>query len=298
MWLLHTNFKKYIIVNFYMEDEVIREASKVLTILSKYDALKIFLQSREGIEAETAAPEKIGLTKKQYYTRLKQLVDIGLIEKSKGKYVQTTLGRIIYEKALQVLFEHVRNAKKLQMLDVLKSSGKFSIDEIYKLLSIKVEEDKAKVFMNYDDFINMLVERMSNASNEVLYVTRFFNESVTNTLIELQKRGVNVRMIIDRMLTEGHVLDKTVKHEYKERLEKMVITTVPYDPEQVDRKITDVPFSFIVIDGKEVGIELVNANNPERFYAGVCVSYERLVKQMISLFETLYASAAIARANR
>ncbi|MFN4337205.1 MAG: phospholipase D-like domain-containing protein [Candidatus Nitrosocaldus sp.] len=281
-----------------MEDEVIREASKVLTILSKYDALKIFLQSREGIEAETAAPEKIGLTKKQYYTRLKQLVDIGLIEKSKGKYVQTTLGRIIYEKALQVLFEHVRNAKKLQMLDVLKSSGKFSIDEIYKLLSIKVEEDKAKVFMNYDDFINMLVERMSNASNEVLYVTRFFNESVTNTLIELQKRGVNVRMIIDRMLTEGHVLDKTVKHEYKERLEKMVITTVPYDPEQVDRKITDVPFSFIVIDGKEVGIELVNANNPERFYAGVCVSYERLVKQMISLFETLYASAAIARANR
>lgn len=298
MWLLHTNFKKYIIVNFDMEDEVIREASKVLTILSKYDALKIFLQSIEGIEAETEAPEKIGLTKKQYYTRLKQLVDVGLIEKSKGKYVQTTLGRIIYERSLQVLFEQVRNAKKLQMLDVLKSSGKFDMDEIYRLLSIKVEEAKAKVFMDYDDFTNMLVERMSNASSEVLYVTRFFNENVTNTVIELQKRGVNVRMIIDRMLMEGHTRDKAVRQEHKERMEKMMVATVPFYPENVDRKVTDVPFSFMIIDGKEICIELVNANSPERFYAGVYVSDERLAKQLIGLFETLYAGTAIARTNR
>ncbi len=298
MWLLHTNFKKYIIVNFYMEDEVVKEASKVLTILSKYDALKIFLQSREGIEAETAAPEKMGLTKKQYYTRLKQLVDIGLVEKSKGKYVQTTLGRIIYEKALEVLFEHVRNAKKLQMLDVLKSSGKFSIDEIYRLLSIKVEEDKAKVVVNYDDCINMLVERMSNASSEVLYVSRFFNENVTNAIVELQKRGVNVRMIVDRMLIQGHALDKTVRHEHKEKMEKALVTTVSYYPEGVDKKVADVPFSFVVVDGKEACVELVNANSPERFYAGVYVSDEILAKQMIGLFETLYAGATIARANR
>ncbi len=294
MWLLHTNFKKYIIVNFSMEDEVLREASKVLTILSKYDALKIFLQSVEGIEAETDAPEKIGLTKKQYYTRLKQLVDTGLIEKSKGRYVQTTLGRIIYEKALQVLFEHVRNAKKLQMLDVLKSSGKFDMDEIYRLLSIKVGEDKAKVFMEYGELTNVLVEKMNNASNEVLYATRFFNEHIINEIIELHKRGVNVRMIIDRMLIEGQ-REKVVKQEYKER---MMVTTVPFYPENVDRKVADVPFSFMVIDGRETCIELVNANNPERFYAGVYVSDENVAKQMIGLFETLYAGTAIARANR
>lgn len=294
MWLLHTNFKKYIIINFSMEDEVLREASKVLTILSKYDALKIFLQSIEGIEAETDASEKIGLTKKQYYTRLKQLVDAGLIEKSKGRYVQTTLGRIIYEKALQIVFEQVRNAKKLQMLDVLKSSGKFDMDEIYRLLSIKVDEDKAKVFMEYGELTNMLVEKMSNASNEVLYATRFFNERIINEIIELHKRGVNVRMVIDKMLIEGQ-REKVVKQEYKER---MMVTTVPFYPENVDRKVTEVPFSFMVIDGKEACIELVNANNPKMFYAGVYVYDESIAKQMISLFETLYAGAAIARANR
>ncbi|GBC73720.1 hypothetical protein HRbin04_01126 [archaeon HR04] len=277
-----------------MEDEVLREASKVLTILSKYDALKIFLQSIEGIEAETDASEKIGLTKKQYYTRLKQLVDAGLIEKSKGRYVQTTLGRIIYEKALQIVFEQVRNAKKLQMLDVLKSSGKFDMDEIYRLLSIKVDEDKAKVFMEYGELTNMLVEKMSNASNEVLYATRFFNERIINEIIELHKRGVNVRMVIDKMLIEGQ-REKVVKQEYKER---MMVTTVPFYPENVDRKVTEVPFSFMVIDGKEACIELVNANNPKMFYAGVYVYDESIAKQMISLFETLYAGAAIARANR
>lgn len=273
---------------------MLREASKVLTILSKYDALKIFLQSIEGIEAETDASEKIGLTKKQYYTRLKQLVDAGLIEKSKGRYVQTTLGRIIYEKALQIVFEQVRNAKKLQMLDVLKSSGKFDMDEIYRLLSIKVDEDKAKVFMEYGELTNMLVEKMSNASNEVLYATRFFNERIINEIIELHKRGVNVRMVIDKMLIEGQ-REKVVKQEYKER---MMVTTVPFYPENVDRKVTEVPFSFMVIDGKEACIELVNANNPKMFYAGVYVYDESIAKQMISLFETLYAGAAIARANR
>lgn len=293
MWLLHTNFKKHIHVNFNMEDEVLKEASKVLTILSKYDALKIFLQSIEGIEAETDASEKIGLTKKQYYTRLKQLVDAGLIEKIKGRYVQTTLGRIIYEKALQLLFEQVRNAKKLQMLDVLKSSGKFDMDEIYRLLSIKVEEDKAKVSMQYGELTNMLVEKMSNASNEVLYASRFFNERIINEIIELHKRGVNVRMIIDKMLIEGQ-REKVVKQEYKER---MMVTTVPFYPENVDKKVTDVPFSFMVIDGRDVCIELVNANNLERFYAGVYVCDENIAKEMRGLFEALYAGAAIARAN-
>ncbi|MCS7141986.1 MAG: phospholipase D-like domain-containing protein [Candidatus Nitrosocaldus sp.] len=277
-----------------MEDEVLREASKVLTILSKYDGLKVFLQSVEGIEAETDAPEKIGLTKKQYYTRLKQLVDAGLIEKSKGKYVQTTLGRIIYEKSLQVLFEQVRNAKKLQMLDVLKSSGKFDMDEIYRLLQIKVDEDKARMFMDYDTLVNRLVERMDNASSEILCVTRFFNEALTNAIIEAQKRGVNVRMVIDRMLVEEYTRERAMK-EYRE---KMTVTTVPFYPDKVDRKVTDVPFSFMVIDGKEVCIELINASSPEKFYAGVCVCDEMLAKQMVGLFETLYAGTAIARTNR
>lgn len=289
MWLLHTNFKKYIIVNFSMEDEVIKEASKVLTILSKYDALKIFLQGVEGIEAETSAPEKIGLTKKQYYTRLKQLVDAGLIEKSKGKYVQTTLGKIIYEKALQLLFEQVRNAKKLQMLDVLKSSGKFDIDEIYRLLSIKVDEDNAKIFTDYGELTNMLVEKVSNASNSVLYAARFFNERIINEIIEVRKRGVDVKMVMDRMLIEEQ-REKAVK-------ERMMVTTVPFYPENVDRKITDVPFSFMIIDGKETCIELVNANNPERFYAAVHISDGNIAKQMIGLFEMLYAGTPIARAR-
>jgi hypothetical protein len=83
-------------------DDILKETSNILGILSKYDALKIFLHSIEGIEAETDAADRLGLTKKQYYTRLKQLVDSGLIEKRQGKYVHTTLGKVIYEKAIRV----------------------------------------------------------------------------------------------------------------------------------------------------------------------------------------------------
>ena len=39
----------------------------------------------------------LGLTKKTYYTRLKQLIDAGLITKSDGAYCYTTFGNLVYE---------------------------------------------------------------------------------------------------------------------------------------------------------------------------------------------------------
>ncbi len=281
-----------------MQEDILKETSNILVILSKYDALKIFLECIEGIEADTNAADRLGLTKKQYYTRLKQLVDAGLIEKSKGKYVHTTLGKLIYDKAIRMLFDHVKNSKKLLMVDVLKSSGKFDMEEIYRLLQIKTEENKARIYMDYNHLIEYLASRMSNAKSEVCYVTRHFNEVIVGKTIELGRKGVSIRILVDKSLIDKYIreyadIQRTNGHE----LERLKMFMDPFYPDKFDRKIVEVPFSFVVIDSKYVGIELVNSYNPERFYAGVYVEDVYIARQIKELFNELYNRADIMKAT-
>ncbi|GAG87877.1 unnamed protein product, partial [marine sediment metagenome] len=51
--------------------------AKLFKVLSKPDALEIFLLANGGIENSTYAIEELDLTPRKYYSRLKQLVDMG-----------------------------------------------------------------------------------------------------------------------------------------------------------------------------------------------------------------------------
>lgn len=274
----------------------------MLGILAKQDALTLFMESIEGIDASTTTAERLGMSKKQYYTRLKQLIDAGLITKSKGRYVQTTLGKIMYERCLQLIFEQVKNAKRLMMVDILRQSGRFDMDEIYSILQIKAWNGSARLITDYNLLINTVVERMRDVKSQAWYATRYFNEHVISMAIELHRRSVDVRVLVDRALIERYV------SEYMSmgvgpaagmrELERFKMFTDPFYPDRLDRKVADIPFSFIILDGKYVGLELVNAKAPDRFYAGMYVESEYIASQLSNLFESLYANASIVRKSQ
>lgn len=117
------------------DDEIIKNVMEIFSTLSKSDALTIFLLAIKGIKSELDTPTKIGLTKKQYYTRLKQLVDLGLLEKHGDSYTQTTFGRLIYERQFISLLNNVRDYKYLKMIDTLKKNSKFTNDDITEFIS-------------------------------------------------------------------------------------------------------------------------------------------------------------------
>ena len=118
--------------------KILSQLTEVLSVLSKNDALTIFLMANEGIKSELDTPTKIGLTKKQYYTRLKQLVDLGLITKNNESYIQTAFGKVVYQKHIIGLTNNIKNSKYLQMVDVLKADPKFNDKDIMEFMS-KVE---------------------------------------------------------------------------------------------------------------------------------------------------------------
>ena len=108
---------------------------EILSVLSKNDALTIFLMAVKGIKSELDTPTKIGLTKKQYYTRLKQLVDLGLLVKRDDSYTQTTFGKLVYSKHVIGLLNNVKNSKYMEMVDTLKENSKFTDNDIVEFIS-------------------------------------------------------------------------------------------------------------------------------------------------------------------
>ncbi|SRR5579885_67472 len=118
---------------------------EILSLLSKPDALKIFSFARKGLRSNVGTPSEVGLSKKQYYTRLKQLVDLELIEKreiieeKKGKecaviYTITLLGNLVYRRCVLEMEEMLCNTSTLKAVDILYHSSKFDPEEIVQFM--------------------------------------------------------------------------------------------------------------------------------------------------------------------
>jgi DNA-binding HxlR family transcriptional regulator len=88
-------------------------------------------------DGNTLSITKIGLTRKQFYTKLNELITRGIIKREKGKYYLTTFGKIVYD----LTFEYMRKLDsviedcwKFKALDLLDISDEFTNDEKRKIM--------------------------------------------------------------------------------------------------------------------------------------------------------------------
>ncbi|MDE1850343.1 MAG: hypothetical protein KGH54_00935 [Candidatus Micrarchaeota archaeon] len=123
--------------NKALEGKEIESLRSVLSILSKKEALIVLSSVAQSLKSDLSTPEKLGMAKKPYYTRLKVLVDLGLVQKEQGVYILTSLGEKVYEQQVLGLAANLRNSKKFQMIDALKKDRRFSDKEIGAILKIE-----------------------------------------------------------------------------------------------------------------------------------------------------------------
>jgi predicted transcriptional regulator len=64
---------------------------------------------------------RMNLTRKQYYSRIKRLLEAGLIRRKGSRLVLTSLGKIVYETHKTIGFA-IHNRWKLQAIDLLDTS--------------------------------------------------------------------------------------------------------------------------------------------------------------------------------
>jgi len=283
--------------------KILSQLTEVLSVLSKNDALTIFLMANEGIKSELDTPTKIGLTKKQYYTRLKQLVDLGLITKNNESYIQTAFGRVVYQKHIIGLTNNIKNSKYLQMVDVLKADPKFNDKDIMEFMS-KVEpqvssdlETSRKSFSaisSYEDMVRKILEMIEFAQNEILLVTRFQNELIINAILKKASSGVSVKVLADTNLVENYFEKEMPVKSDKNKKERENVVSNPYYPSRIDRRYVQVPFCVMIVDNKHVGLEIIDLSESKKFKMAIFGEDSNLSSSMIPLFDSLWQKSNVS----
>ena len=83
---------------------------------------------------------RLNLTRKQYYTRISQLRDAGLITKKRTRFILTSLGRIVYE-IQKTIGVAIQNRWKLEAIDSIQISqlaDRMPTEERQKLINTLV----------------------------------------------------------------------------------------------------------------------------------------------------------------
>ena len=263
------------------------------------------MSAKGGLLAEISSPGRASLSKKVYYTSLKQLINSGLVEKSGGKYMHTTFGSIVYQSHIVGLIEQLRNQKQMAMIDTLKHSDQFSENEIETFIdkiigginnhSVGDAPSKIEIVLTYEDMVTAIVERTEFSKNEILLASRYFNEIIINSILRKAKSGINVKVIAEKGLVNQFFEQQNNKQTQlndKNTVERSKVVGNPWYPGNVTRRVANVPFSMTLFDKSEVAIELINANEPKSFHGAIFIRDKKTSKRMLDYYQKLWDSGS------
>ena len=293
--------------NLLFDQTTVKNSLKLLSVLSRRDNLAIFMSAaaEKGLNADLTTPQQLGIAKKTYYTRLKQLITAGLVRKSEGTYVHTTLGSIVYQKHLELMHQ-IRIIKHFRMIDALKSSKEFSDEDIKgfvgKLLSENISSMQysdnnihVDIIWKYEDMVSAIIQRIELCKDEILLASKYTNELIINSMLLKVQAGIKAKVISDKSLVRKffeQFQQSMVGIKDKNTLERSTVVGNPWYPGNIDRRATDLPFSMIVLDRKEVGIELIHANDPKTFNGVIFVRDEKIANLMTSYYHKIWESSS------
>jgi hypothetical protein len=248
----------------------------IFTVLGDKQSVEILTASYAGLRSTSNG---IGnQTKKQYYVRLKRLVDLGLIEKHQSTYKLTSFGSIVYENHLKTMDKIVPNYWHIKSIDVLRRREDFPPEQQEKIVNEYVETSGLKDVINttqlssfsvvkkFDDLIVEVLKVMDNAEKEIYFATRYYDPHVSSKVFEKFSKGVTI-----------HILDGNPEQiSVESRLAAIIRTPPNRETAEMVKKITkstrfdlkrppELPLSFMVVDGIQVVYDTVNFINPEQF---------------------------------
>ena len=292
------------IKNLLFDPTTVKNSLELLSVLSRRDNLTIFMSAADdkGINADLSTHQHLGIPKKTYYTRLRQLITAGLVRKSEGTYIHTTLGSIVYQKHFELMHQ-IRNIKHFRMIDALKSSKEFTDEDIKTFVGKLVTDNISSTYDNnhvdimwkYEEMVSAILQRIELCRDEILLASKYTNELIINSMLHKVRAGIKAKVITDKSLVRKffeQFQQSMVGIKDKNTLERSNVVGNPWYPGNIDRRATDLPFSMIVLDRKEVGIELIHANDPKTFNGVIFVRDEKIANLMTSYYHKIWESSS------
>ena len=112
----------------------------VLKAVSDSKSLDIFRSIANGSVESEVLKETKGLSKKQYYFRMKQLLNAGVVQRNKGCFSLTCLGAVVNH-ARMIVEAGINNYWALKAIDSIQSSGEIGEHERTKLIKTIIDNN-------------------------------------------------------------------------------------------------------------------------------------------------------------
>ena len=273
-----------------------KDMEKVLSSLANEDALRIFQEAKEGITSSTETIEKLRLTQKRYYARLKPLVKAGLINKKESGYKLTFLGKIIYEILYRKLEKTLTNRDRIALIDKLNKAESLSEEEKQQIESaISIKEKivgysglfggirPVEILRSYEELVKVGIDLLENVNKEMLFAARYTDTRIAEAFLRAFERGVKISVLDGDKKTFSkrlNVLRVLFTSPSVIRSFKQLFTSVKM-------KYVDLPYSFAVFDGKHTVFEVTNPADGSFLY-GFLFDNEEIAESFTRIFKKLY----------
>src|SRR5437899_8514544 len=89
---------------------------------------------------------RLGITRKQYYSRINRLVDAGLVMRKSGKYFLTSFGKVVYESHMLVgqAIENYWMLKAIDSIETLLPDKDLYAEERKRIIDTLIESNDIK----------------------------------------------------------------------------------------------------------------------------------------------------------
>ena len=183
------------------------QARRIYSALANRDSLLIFNLAAEGIEGSLSMLGKYRLSKKRYYTRLKELVGLGLLQKQEGEYRHTALGTLVYENEVQGLKRILLSRSSIEVLQSLKShtrdpEGLGVVDSISRELLKELESRlglsglrPVRLFRSWDELVSEVAQFIDGMRSDLYVATRYVDFRTTESALRGASRGCRINII-------------------------------------------------------------------------------------------------------
>jgi DNA-binding HxlR family transcriptional regulator len=295
------------------------DSLELFSILSDRGSVNLLKAAYTGLK--TNSSNFVGnLSKRQFYTRLRRLCDLGLIEKrslessggGKSMYRTTSLGSIIYNGHIETMEHALSNYWELKAIDILKTNPNFPPVQKDAIINQLVQSNDSlnrmlnstylSSFSVLKDFNRLIIEVMrvlDNAQKNIYFASRYHDPHVSGKLFESFSKGIGVHIIDgtpDQISLEKRInaiVRKAPNQDTSRMIDKMI--HAPSNRFELLR-VSDLPVSFIVVDELQVVYETVNHTNPQQFTSALAFYDDAyLAQQFINYFKILSEKAQIPR---
>jgi len=119
--------------------------ANVLRSISDDKSLSIFQLISDVDSNGEIRIKKLGLSRKQYYSRMAAMMATGLIKRRSGIYYLTPFGKVIYC-CIMIIKSALKNYYNLKAVEYIEGSG-FSNEDFSKLVDTLIDNLQVKEFL-------------------------------------------------------------------------------------------------------------------------------------------------------